>query len=83
MSRVSRENRRMAGEARRAYRNIRSSAATLQAAIFAETLRDAPILPARFVEAPRRCARIAFGTSPAGSSKIGGVAAVPVIEYGP
>jgi len=38
-----------------------------QRAIFAEILRDAPILPARFVAALARCTRIDLRAAPAGS----------------
>src|SRR5947199_4243879 len=50
-SRVVCENRPMAGEARKAYREIRLSASTNRA-IFAATRRDAPLLADRRV-APR------------------------------
>jgi hypothetical protein len=55
---------------------------TPQRAIFTETLRDAPILPARFVAALARCLRIALRAAPAGSGKIGSVAAMTTIETG-
>ncbi len=85
-SRVSSENRRMAdgaataATARRAYRAIRSRASTNQPAIFAETLRDAPILPAspRLPDVPHRAARVRtrlLRTLPE-TGKIGSVAAV-------
>jgi len=55
---------------------IRSSASTLQRAIFTETLRDAPILAARFVAALARCPASPGARLLPDRAKIGGVAAV-------
>jgi hypothetical protein len=72
----------MAGEARRAYREVRSSASTHQPAIFAETLRDAPILPARFVAALARCAASRCARLLPDRGKIGSVAAMTIVKTG-
>ena len=67
---------------------IRSSASTHQRAILAETLRDAPILPVRFVAALARCPASRFAvrsnsvrTLPE-TGKIGSVATAGTIETG-
>src|SRR5258708_95096 len=61
-SRVACENRPVAGEARKAYREIRLSASTNQRAIFAATRKDAPLL------ADCRVARRLWTSSPRRSS---------------